>query len=133
MKKIRIFAFGGNEVAPVGLKDKDGKVINPDIAMQWQRTADTAQLVADIFKAHPECFDAETHEQFLDEGQSPFAFAREPTLTPPTLDTIAEAYVKLVLEVGLYDPDRSQAISQLGNAATWTALNQQITAALNAL
>ena len=54
MKKIRIFAFGGNEVAPVGLKDKDGKVINPDIAMQWQRTADTARLVADIFKAHPE-------------------------------------------------------------------------------
>jgi len=27
MKKIRIFAFGGNEVAPVGLKDKDGKAI----------------------------------------------------------------------------------------------------------
>ncbi len=54
MKKIRIFAFGGNEVAPVGLKDKDGKVINPDIAMQWQRTADTARLVADIFQAHPE-------------------------------------------------------------------------------
>jgi metallo-beta-lactamase family protein len=29
-----------------------------------------------IFKAHPECFDAETHEQFLDEGQSPFAFEK---------------------------------------------------------
>jgi len=54
MKKIRIFAFGGNEVAPVGLKDKGGKAINPDIAMQWQRTADTGKLVADIFEKHPE-------------------------------------------------------------------------------
>jgi carbamate kinase len=54
MKKIRIFAFGGNEVAPVGLKDKNGKTINPDIAMQWQRTAETARLVADIFEKHPE-------------------------------------------------------------------------------
>ncbi|HCC48317.1 MAG TPA: hypothetical protein DEQ38_09435 [Elusimicrobia bacterium] len=53
MKKIRIFAFGGNEVSPVGLKDKDGKTINPDIAMQWQRTAETGKLVADIFEKHP--------------------------------------------------------------------------------
>jgi molybdopterin-containing oxidoreductase family iron-sulfur binding subunit len=42
-------------------------------------------------------------------------------------DAVTQASV-----LGLYDPDRSQAISQLGNAATWTALNQQITAALNA-
>ncbi len=54
MKHIRIFAFGGNEVSPVGLKDKDGKAINPDIAMQWQRTAETGKLVADIFEKHPE-------------------------------------------------------------------------------
>ncbi len=54
MKQIRIFAFGGNEVSPVGLKDKDGKAINPDIAMQWQRTAETGKLVADIFEKHPE-------------------------------------------------------------------------------
>lgn len=54
MKQIRIFAFGGNEVSPVGLKDKDGKTINPDIAMQWQRTAETGKLVADIFEKHPE-------------------------------------------------------------------------------
>lgn len=54
MKRIRIFAFGGNEVAPVGMKDKDGKTINPDIAMQWQRTAETGKLVADIFEKHPE-------------------------------------------------------------------------------
>ena len=42
-------------------------------------------------------------------------------------DAVTQASV-----LGLYDPDRSQAISQLGNAATWAALNQQITAALNA-
>ncbi|MCU0231369.1 MAG: MBL fold metallo-hydrolase, partial [Acidobacteria bacterium] len=29
-----------------------------------------------IFRAHPECFDAETIEEFLDQGESPFAFDR---------------------------------------------------------
>jgi len=61
MKKIRIFAFGGNEVAPVGMKDKDGKTINPDIAMQWQRTAETGKLVADIFEKHPKDLYVVTH------------------------------------------------------------------------
>ncbi|MDO8805693.1 MAG: carbamate kinase [Elusimicrobiota bacterium] len=61
MKKLRIFAFGGNEVSPVGLKDKNGKAINPDIAMQWQRTADTGKLVADIFEKHPEDLYVMTH------------------------------------------------------------------------
>ena len=61
MKKIRIFAFGGNEVAPVGMKDKDGKTINPDIAMQWQRTAETGKLVADIFEKHPKDLYVITH------------------------------------------------------------------------
>ncbi|HBB65854.1 MAG: hypothetical protein A2X28_00265 [Elusimicrobia bacterium GWA2_56_46] len=53
MKRIRIFAFGGNEVSPVGLKDAAGKAVNPDIAMQWRRTAETAKLVADIFEKYP--------------------------------------------------------------------------------
>jgi carbamate kinase len=61
MKKIRIFAFGGNEVAPVGMKDKNGKTINPDIAMQWQRTAETGKLVADIFEKHPKDLYVMTH------------------------------------------------------------------------
>jgi len=61
MKKLRIFAFGGNEVSPVGLKDKDGKAINPDIAMQWQRTAETGKLVADIFEKHPKDLYVMTH------------------------------------------------------------------------
>ncbi len=42
-------------------------------------------------------------------------------------DAVTQASV-----LGLYDPDRSQAIRYLGNSATWTALNQQITASLNA-
>ncbi len=55
MKRVRIFAFGGNEVSPSGLKDeKTGKAINPDIAMQWQRTKKTCEFVADIMKEHPE-------------------------------------------------------------------------------
>ena len=54
MKRVRIFAFGGNEVSPSGLKDENGKAINPDIAMQWQRTKKTCEFVADIMKEHPE-------------------------------------------------------------------------------
>ena len=55
MKRIRIFAFGGNEVSPVGTKDPvTGKPVEPDIAMQWQRTAITAKLVADIFEKYPD-------------------------------------------------------------------------------
>jgi len=42
-------------------------------------------------------------------------------------DAVTQASV-----LGLYDPDRSQAIRYLGDSATWTALNQQVTAALNA-
>jgi carbamate kinase len=62
MKKIiRIFAFGGNEVSPVGLKDKNGKQVNPDIPMQWQRTAETVKNVANIFERHPEDYYVLTH------------------------------------------------------------------------
>lgn len=61
-KKLRIFAFGGNEVSPVGITDKKtGKTIIPDIAMQWQRTAQTCRLVADIIEKHPEDLYILTH------------------------------------------------------------------------
>lgn len=60
-KTIRIFAFGGNEVSPVGIKGKDGKIINPDIGMQWKRTAMTLKNVADIFECHPDDFYVITH------------------------------------------------------------------------
>lgn len=62
MKKINIFAFGGNEVAPVGIKDSmTGKAVNPDIAMQWQRTKTTCEFVADIVKNNPEDIYILTH------------------------------------------------------------------------
>ncbi|KKL59374.1 hypothetical protein LCGC14_2216010, partial [marine sediment metagenome] len=37
-RRIRLFAFGGNEVSPAGLTDEEGKSIIPDIPMRWQRT-----------------------------------------------------------------------------------------------
>jgi len=61
MKRIRIFAFGGNEVSPVGLKDAVGRAVNPDIATQWRRTAETAKLVADIFEKYPDDLYVMTH------------------------------------------------------------------------
>ncbi|MGC8867073.1 MAG: carbamate kinase [Elusimicrobiales bacterium] len=60
-KTIRIFALGGNEVSPVGLKDKDGKPLNPDIPMQWRRTAKTLKNIADIFEKHPQDYYVITH------------------------------------------------------------------------
>ncbi len=61
-KNLRIFAFGGNEVSPVGLKDpKTGKDLIPDIALQWQRTAQTCKLVADIIERHPDDLYVMTH------------------------------------------------------------------------
>ncbi|MBI5624752.1 MAG: carbamate kinase [Elusimicrobia bacterium] len=61
-KKLHLFAFGGNEVAPVGLTDqKTGKPVVADIAMQWQRTAHTCRLVADIIAARPHDLFVLTH------------------------------------------------------------------------
>ncbi|MGB9769386.1 MULTISPECIES: carbamate kinase [Caldisericum] len=52
-KEVRIFAFGGNEVSPVGLTDEKGKPIIPDIAMQWARTHETSKHIAKIVEAFP--------------------------------------------------------------------------------
>ncbi len=52
-KQIRIFAFGGNEVSPVGLTDEKGKAIIPDIAMQWKRTSETSKHIAHIIEQFP--------------------------------------------------------------------------------
>ena len=61
-RNLRIFAFGGNEVSPVGLKDaKTGKDIVPDIALQWQKTTQTCKLVADIIERHPDDLYVMTH------------------------------------------------------------------------
>jgi carbamate kinase len=53
-KRIRIFAFGGNEVSPVGLTDQNGKAIIPDIAMQWRRTKETCEHISNIVNSFPE-------------------------------------------------------------------------------
>lgn len=60
-KHIRIFAFGGNEVSPVGLTDKNGKPIIPDIAMQWKRTSETCKHIARIMKQYPDDIYVITH------------------------------------------------------------------------
>ncbi|MFA5160713.1 MAG: hypothetical protein WC421_00550 [Elusimicrobiales bacterium] len=53
-RTVRIFAFGGNEVAPVGEIDpKTGKPVAPGIPLQWQKTARTCRFVADIVEKHP--------------------------------------------------------------------------------
>jgi len=54
VKRIRIFALGGNEISPVDIKDKDGKAVSADIPMQWQRTADTCKEIANIVEEFPE-------------------------------------------------------------------------------
>lgn len=59
---LRIFSLGGNEVSPVGMKDpKTGKAINPDIALQWQRTVETLRMIANIIEHHPKDMYVLTH------------------------------------------------------------------------
>jgi carbamate kinase len=53
-RHIRIFAFGGNEVSPVGLVDEKGKAVIPDIAMQWKRTRETCEHISNIVNSFPE-------------------------------------------------------------------------------
>lgn len=60
-KRIRIFAFGGNEVAPVELKDEKGHPVVPDIPMQWQRTNETCKQIANIIKKYPDDLYIITH------------------------------------------------------------------------
>ena len=61
-KLLRIFSLGGNEVSPVNIKDpKTGKSVIPDIALQWQRTADTCRIIADIIERHPDDLFLITH------------------------------------------------------------------------
>lgn len=54
IKRIRIFALGGNEVSPIDIKDEDGNPIRADIPIQWQRTADTCKEIANIIEEFPE-------------------------------------------------------------------------------
>ncbi|MCX5783306.1 MAG: hypothetical protein NTW04_02535 [Elusimicrobia bacterium] len=60
-KRLKIFAFGGNEVSPQGIADARGKTVNADIPMQWNKTAQTARLVADIIERNPDDLYLITH------------------------------------------------------------------------
>jgi len=54
-RRLKIFALGGNEVAPTDIIDpKTGKTINPDIPAQWKRAARACELLADIIEAAPD-------------------------------------------------------------------------------
>jgi carbamate kinase len=62
LKRLTIFALGGNEVAPTGRTDpKTGKLVMPDLAEQWQRTAETCKLLAQIIKENPDDYYIITH------------------------------------------------------------------------
>lgn len=62
LKKLKIFALGGNEVAPTGRTDpKTGKLIMPGLAEQWQRTSETCKLLAQIIKENPDDYYIITH------------------------------------------------------------------------
>jgi carbamate kinase len=61
-KCLRIFALGGNEVAPTDIVDpKTGKTINPDIPAQWQRAAKTCDLLSEIIQTYPDDYFVVTH------------------------------------------------------------------------
>ena len=61
-KKMRIFALGGNEIAPVATIDPlTGATRNPDISEQWQRTANTCGRLADIIGQDPSVYYVVTH------------------------------------------------------------------------
>jgi len=61
-KQLKIFALGGNEIAPSGRTDPaTGKLVIPDLAEQWQRTAETCKLLAQIIKGNPDDYYIITH------------------------------------------------------------------------
>lgn len=62
LKKLKIFALGGNEVSPSGRVDPlTGKQIIPDLPEQWRRTADTCKLLAEIIKENQDDYYILTH------------------------------------------------------------------------
>ena len=61
-KCLRIFALGGNEVAPTDIVDPaTGKTINPDIPAQWKRAAKTCDLLSEIIQTYPDDYFVVTH------------------------------------------------------------------------
>lgn len=60
--RLRIFALGGNLVAPSGEFDPvRGRYVPPDVGAQWRRTAESCVLLAEIIRAEPEVACILTH------------------------------------------------------------------------
>ncbi len=61
-KRLKIFALGGNELSPAGLKETSaGKVTVQSIEEQWRRTSFTCNLLANIIKENPDDYYILTH------------------------------------------------------------------------
>ena len=54
MRKLFIFALGGNEISPVLTDPVTGKMINPDLAAQWRQAWKTCEKLAEFIVAHQE-------------------------------------------------------------------------------
>ena len=62
MRKLQLFALGGNEISPIDLIDPiTGKKKNPDIKDQWERTAKTCKLIASIVDKNPNDYYVVSH------------------------------------------------------------------------
>ena len=121
-KKLRIFAFGGNEVSPVGMTDpKTGKAIIADIAMQWQRTIDTCRLVADIIEKHPDDLYVMTHGNGPQVGNILLRAEHSLSILPP-----------LPLDVCGADSQGAMGymLAQLGNELKMRGINKVVAAAV---
>ncbi|MBC8257745.1 MAG: carbamate kinase [SAR324 cluster bacterium] len=59
--KLIIFALGGNEISPVEIDPRTGKLITPDLPTQWKRTAKTCEIIADFIKDNQESHYVVTH------------------------------------------------------------------------
>ncbi len=89
-KCLRIFALGGNEVAPTDIVDPEtGKTINPDIPAQWRRAAKTCDLLSEIIQKNPDDYYILTHGNGPQVGnillRSEYSL---PIMPPIPLDTI---------------------------------------------
>ncbi|MBS1255557.1 MAG: Carbamate kinase 2 [Deltaproteobacteria bacterium] len=59
--KLIIFALGGNEISPVEVDPKTGKLIPQDLPTQWKRTAETCEIIADFIKENQDYYYVVTH------------------------------------------------------------------------
>ena len=54
MKKLYLFALGGNEISPVITDPETGKMVNPDLPAQWRQAWKTCEKLAEFIVGHQE-------------------------------------------------------------------------------